>query len=167
LDFKEIPIHPSVHQVSEIVDQTLGRLESLAQSKDISFVTHIPEPDAEVLADADHLQQVMVNLVGNAIKFSPSGGRIWIAAVHDGDGLMRFSVSDEGPGIPGEEQKYVFRKYYRGESVRETVDGAGLGLSISQGIVQAHGGEMWLKSESGMGSTFTFTLPMSQKSDDK
>ena len=166
LDFTEIPIHPSIQQVSHIVDQTLDRLESLAQSKDISFVKHMPVPEAEVLADAEHLQQVMVNLVGNAIKFSPVGGRIWIAAAQDGDGLVRFSVSDEGPGIPREEQKYVFRKYYRGESVRETVDGAGLGLSISQGIVRAHGGEMWLKSESGKGSTFTFTLPVSHREDD-
>ncbi len=161
LDFREIPIHPAPRQASDIVDQALSRLESLAQSKDISLITEIPDPDVQVLADGEHLQQVMVNLVGNAIKFSDTGGRIWIAAVQDEDSRVRFSVSDEGAGIPEEEQKYVFRKYYRGESVRETVDGAGLGLSISQGIVQAHGGEMWLESTAGKGSTFAFTLPIS------
>ncbi|MFO7877317.1 MAG: HAMP domain-containing sensor histidine kinase [Desulfovermiculus sp.] len=165
LDFKEIPIRPTVHRISDIVHQTLTRVESLSKSKDIYFITDIFDEYIEVLADGEHLQQVMANLVGNAVKFSSSGGRIWITAAPDGNNhnQVRFSITDEGPGIPLEEQKYVFCKYYRGPSVRETVDGAGLGLSISLGIVQAHGGQMWMESTTGKGSTFSFSLPRNMK----
>lgn len=163
LDFKEIPIRPTVHRISDIVQQTLTRVESLSKSKDIYFITDISDEDIEVLADGDHLQQVMANLVGNAVKFSAPGGRIWITAAPEENTQVRLSITDEGPGIPLEEQKYVFCKYYRGPSVRETVDGAGLGLSISLGIVQAHGGQMWMESTAGEGSTFSFSLPRNTK----
>lgn len=159
LDFKEIPIRPTVHRISDIMNQTLARIESLSKSKDIHFITNISDEDMEVLADGEHLQQVMANLVGNAVKFSSPGGKIWMSSAPEGNKLVRFSITDEGPGIPPEEQKYVFCKYYRGPSVRDTVDGAGLGLSISLGIVQAHGGQMWMESTAGKGSTFSFSLP--------
>lgn len=163
LDFREIPVRPTVHRISDIVHQTLTRVESLSKSKDIYFITDVSDGDIEVLADGDHLQQVMANLVGNAVKFSSPGGKIWITASPEGNKQVRFSIIDKGPGIPLEEQKYVFCKYYRGPSVRETVDGAGLGLSISMGIVQAHGGQMWMESTAGKGSTFSFSLPRNTK----
>ena len=80
-------------------------------------------------------------------------------STREGDHFLEFSVTDEGPGLPEEEQPLVFHKYYRATGAREQVDGVGLGLSISKYIVEAHGGSIWVKSTVGKGSTFGFTLP--------
>lgn len=84
----------------------------------------------------------------------------------EGDERLRFSVTDTGPGIPEEELSLVFHKYYRASGIRNEVDGVGLGLSISRHIVEAHGGEVWVNSTPGDGSTFSFTLPVVRKDRD-
>jgi signal transduction histidine kinase len=112
------------------------------------------------------LQQVLLNLIGNAIKFSPHGSAILVSVRRDDSAKvphLMFSVTDRGPGIPETEQTLVFHKYYRASGVRDEVDGVGLGLSISKYIVEAHGGEIGIRSKLGDGSTFSFTLPLNWK----
>ena len=109
------------------------------------------------------MQQVLLNLLGNAIKFSPQGSEILVSVRRDDTGKVSnlvFSVTDAGPGIPEAEHTLVFHKYYRASGVRDEVDGVGLGLSISKYIVEAHGGEIGVCSNPDVGSTFSFTLPV-------
>jgi signal transduction histidine kinase len=114
-----------------------------------------------VWGDHVHLTQVLNNLVGNAYNYTPSGAII-VAAQPD-DGLVEVSVSDTGIGIPEDEQKRLFSHFFRGEhEVVRSQRGTGLGLSIAHSIVQAHGGDMWVESQVGKGSTFHFTLPIAQ-----
>jgi signal transduction histidine kinase len=132
-----------------------------AEAKNIDIRVDVDASIPEVLSDREHLQQVFHNLVGNAIKFSPFGSDIRIGArLDDGGRSIRFSISDQGPGIPEDEQALIFKKYYRGRGTRENRDGVGLGLSISREIVQAQGGNIWVESKRGEGSTFVFTLPV-------
>jgi two-component system phosphate regulon sensor histidine kinase PhoR len=110
-------------------------------------------------ADADRLQQVLTNLVENAIKYGRSGGRIEIGGQTKPEGWVEMWVKDDGPGIPAEDRERVFERFYRVDRARSReTGGTGLGLAIVKHIVQAHGGEVWLKCESGQGAAFHFTL---------
>lgn len=115
-----------------------------------------------VWADPDRVEEVLTNLLDNAVKYSPEGGTITIAA-HPQDGAMVISVTDRGMGIPERERDKIFDKFYRIErgDARETY-GHGLGLYISKKLVEAHGGHMWVESELGAGSAFSFTLPLAE-----
>lgn len=149
----------SVDAVS-LVRTVLERIQPAAAARSITLRPRLPAKPCRAWADFEHAQQVLLNLVGNAVKFSPTGSEVLITAgPDDNDMRVVFCVKDEGPGIPQEEQAYVFRKYYREPSVRNSVDGVGLGLSIAKRIVDAHGGSMWLQSEPGRGSIFCFSLP--------
>lgn len=108
-----------------------------------------------LLADEERIQQVLGNLLNNAIKFTPAGGRITIVAQQEGDEI-RFAVTDSGPGIPADHLPRVFDRFWQSRSADRR--GAGLGLAIAKGIVEAHGGHIWAESVSGKGSTFSFTL---------
>lgn len=132
------------------------RFETLAAKKSIKLscdtITGLPP----VQADARRIHQVFANLISNAIKFSPEGTAIEIGAVHEGS-FVRFLVSDQGIGIAAEALPNVFDRFWQ---ARVTDRGsAGLGLAIARGIVEAHGGTIWVESEVGKGSTFFFTLP--------
>jgi PAS domain S-box-containing protein len=120
---------------------------------DAKIATNLPL----VSADGARIVQALGNLLRNAIKFTPNGGRISID-VHDRGGRVEFSVQDSGPGIPLENQARLFDRYWQ-SSNGARARGTGLGLSITQGIVDAHGGEIWLRSNPGHGSTFTFAIP--------
>lgn len=109
--------------------------------------------------DRDRLEQVMNNLVGNAVKYSPSGGTITIRAHHQ-DGSLVVSVRDQGPGIPEEDQEHLFERFYRGSGPGKDVKGLGLGLYVTRRIVEAHGGSIAVRSTPGHGSEFSFTLPL-------
>ena len=105
-----------------------------------------------------------LNLIGNAVKFSPAGSTVEASLqLADGGNQLLFSVVDSGPGIPEAEQPLVFNKYYRGEQLKKSADGIGLGLSIAKNIVEAHGGKIWLSSRPGRGSTFFFTIPIARE----
>lgn len=137
----------------------LERLEPTAEAKGVTLNSQTPDTPLSCICDAGHIQQVLLNLIGNGIKFSPSHTTVSVSASTD-DKEVTFCVTDNGPGIPKDEHTHVFHKYYREPGVRESVDGAGLGLSIAKQIVDAHGGRMWLESDPGQGSTFCFTLPV-------
>src|SRR5262249_43775309 len=128
----------------------------LAQEKGLTLDEDVDDaPGAVVRADRDRIVQVFGNLVGNAVKFTPSGGRIVVGA-RRAAGEVRFRVADGGGGIAPEHLPRVFERGYRGPSKER---GLGFGLSIAKGIVEAHGGTIEVASEVGRGTTVTFTLP--------
>ena len=111
-------------------------------------------------ADANRVQQVLFNLVDNAITYGRSEGHVWIGAQAAEDQRIEVSVRDNGPGIPPDAIERVFERFYRVDKARSREQGGtGLGLSIVKHIVQSHGGEVWAKSAVGQGTTFLFTLP--------
>jgi two-component system sensor histidine kinase KdpD len=117
------------------------------------------EPDLPLLRfDYVQIAQVLINLIENAVKYTPEGTPIVIAA-HQIPGAIEISVHDDGPGIPQEHQLRLFDKFYRAYGAR-AAPGAGIGLAISKGLVEAHGGTIWVESEPGSGTTFRFTLPL-------
>jgi PAS domain S-box-containing protein len=142
--------------VAAMVNEVLEVTEPLAAGKSLRLTSDVA-PDLAIRCDHDRVIQLFSNLVGNAVKFTNEGGAISVRAVPDGD-VVRFSVTDTGPGISAEELPHVFDRYYQAQ--RRNRDGIGLGLSIARGIVEAHGGRIWVESEEGKGSTFFFTLPL-------
>lgn len=140
----------------ELLRETQEVFEPIAAARGISLRTEVPR--ASLLADYDHerILQVLANLVGNAIKFAPSGGRIDIIA-DQVDHDVRFSVADTGRGIASDRLSVVFERFWQ-DAKRER-RGLGLGLYISKRIIEAHGGKIWAESRHGLGSTFYFTLP--------
>jgi signal transduction histidine kinase len=112
-----------------------------------------------VLADADRVMQLLSNIIGNAIKFTPSNGIVSLAVSANGDDV-EFEVRDTGEGIAPDQLPYVFDRFHQAASPRRASrHGAGLGLPIAKGIVEAHGGVIWIESEQGVGTTVRFTLP--------
>ena len=133
--------------------------EEEASGHGITLEVRVPTNLPLVDADGARVVQVLGNLLRNAIKFTPNGGRILLAAEHR-DRSVVFSVADTGQGIPLANQARVFDRYWHA-SAGARAGGSGLGLSIAKGIVEAHGGTIWLASSPGRGTTFSFALPLS------
>ena len=139
-----------------LVNDTIEMLRPLASGSGIVMEASVADDLPAVLADAARIQQVLSNLVGNAVKFTPRQGRITVAADrHDAE--VRFAVIDTGPGIPPEQVPHIFGRFWQARSSDQR--GIGLGLAIAKGIVEAHNGRIWVESQVGLGSTFYFTLP--------
>jgi signal transduction histidine kinase len=120
------------------------------------------EPNSEVeLVDGDErrIRQVVFNLLSNAVKFTPSGGRVEVSSAQQ-NGEVLVSVRDMGPGIAPEDYERIFEEFQQTEAGQEQREGTGLGLALSKKLVELHGGRIWVESELGKGSTFTFTLPV-------
>ena len=139
-------------------DEAASLARSLADRSGLEVKASRPQQLPSVLADRDRVLQVFANLVGNAVKFTPRGGSITLSAA-TADHYVLFSVSDTGPGIDEVERHRLFDRYWQAQQLGRR-GGAGLGLAISHGIVDAHGGEIRVESRPGEGSTFTFTLPV-------
>jgi len=136
----------------------LDDLGARAASRQSALDNKIP-PQTVVWADSGRLQQVFFNLTDNAIKYGKSGGCVTAGARDAGD-KVEFFLADDGPGIPPDSLARVFERFYRVDRARSRESGGtGLGLAIVKHIVQAHGGEAWVKSEMHKGATFHFTLP--------
>lgn len=143
-----------------LVAACIDSLKPLAEAKQIQIISEIPPETPDLLGDPQYLQQVFLNLLGNAIKFSDSEATVWVRVCSTlKNGMLTFQVVDNGPGILEEDQSKLFNKFYRAPAVRDHLDGVGLGLSITQNIVEVHGGSIWVESQVGQGSTFGFTLP--------
>ncbi len=140
-----------------LVNDVLSLLKPLADKKGITLSASCPV-GLVVHADPTRLQQILTNLVGNAIKFTPDGGQVDVA-VHRQEESIRTEVRDTGPGIPAAEQKLIFESFYRAGQLRDR-EGTGLGLAIAKKLVEAHRGEFGLESEAGKGSCFYFSLPV-------
>ncbi len=122
---------------------------------------HNAVPELSVCVDAARIEQVLSNLVDNAVKYGHEGGQVTIAAWPGKNGNVEVSVQDDGPGLPAEALERVFERFYRVDKARSREQGGtGLGLSIVKHIVQSHGGRVWAKSEPGNGATFLFTVPL-------
>jgi signal transduction histidine kinase len=141
-----------------IVEQAIHMFAVEASDSGITLGAQVEGELPAVWADAARVVQVLGNLLRNAIKFTPNGGRITVSAGQR-DGFVALSVADTGSGIPPDAQRRVFDRYWHSsDGARRR--GTGLGLSIAKGIVEAHGGRIWLDSSPGHGSTFSFTLPL-------
>jgi two-component system, NtrC family, sensor kinase len=141
------------------LDNALTLVRERAGRRGITLQMSVDERLGEVRADERKIRQVVLNLLSNAIKFTPEGGRIEIAAVPK-DGSVEVSVSDTGVGIAPEDQETVFEEFRQVGTAAKKVEGTGLGLTLCRKFIELHGGRIWVKSEVGVGSTFTFTLPV-------
>ncbi len=145
--------------IAETCRQAVLDSQMLHAEQSFTFVADIPPGELMIEADYNRLSRVFDNLIGNAVKFSPEGGTITVCAERDPDnGRVLISICDQGIGIAPEQIPYVFERFFRGD--RKRFSGSGLGLFIVQQIIEAHRGQVWVTSEQGVGSTFTFALPL-------
>jgi PAS domain S-box-containing protein len=154
-------VYKKLVPVRDVFVDSLKMFRSLAREKNITLTENVSPEIPEMEIDYERLRQVVINLVGNAIKFSEPGSSVAVNAEKQPHDLL-FQVTDHGIGINEESQKHLFERFYRaeGETVR---GGTGLGLYISKQIIDAHGGRIWAQSKFGEGSTFSFTLPLNGK----
>lgn len=151
----------NLHKVElrQEVGYVIDDLQARAAEKSVTLSNEIPA-ELQARADSDRLEQVLFNLVENAIKYGRAQGKVSIGGELNSDSQVKMWVQDDGPGIPPESRDRIFERFYRVDRARSReTGGTGLGLSIVKHIVQAHGGEVWVKSELGHGTTFFFTLP--------
>ncbi|MFY0529247.1 ATP-binding protein [Archangium gephyra] len=151
-----IRVAPALQDASALVRESVEAFQPLASAHGLSLDVEIRGNTLMAKFDHERVLQVLANLLSNAIKFTPAGGRISLR-VEPVDQDVRFSVADTGPGIPTQQLESVFERFWQARS--EDRRGLGLGLYISKGIVDAHGGRIWAESQPGEGSTFSFTLP--------
>ncbi len=157
-----LALRPAPQDTAALVREGLEMLEPIAAERGIRIVLRVPEGLPRISVDRSRILQVVSNLVGNAIKFTPAGGTVTMAARIE-DGAIVYTVSDTGPGIAPEDLPRIFDRFWKshksGDSGRT---GAGLGLSIARDVVEAHGGRIWAESESGKGAAFHFSIPIVQ-----
>ena len=142
-----------------LVEAALYAMRTLAESSGVELTASYDDTLPTVYADPDRVTQLLSNLVGNALKFTPAGGRVEVRVQPHGEGAL-VSVVDTGEGIPADQLPHVFDRFFQVSSSRmASRHGAGLGLPIARGIVEAHGGTIWIESAQGRGTTVRFTLP--------
>ena len=141
------------------IDNALMLVRERAGRRGIELQRAVDERLGQIQADERKIRQVLLNLLSNAIKFTPEGGRIEVRAVHV-EGSVEVSVSDTGVGIASEDQEAIFEEFKQVGMASKKVEGTGLGLALSRKFIELHGGRIWVKSEVGQGSTFTFTIPV-------
>ena len=157
-------------ELKGIIELTASSLRIQADGKSIQIEVEVPEQIPAVYGDPEKIEQILTNIIGNSIKFTAEGGKILITAKllsPEKEGGPRHTVAvyvkDTGIGIPPEHLEPIFEKFHQVEgSLHRSVSGTGLGLAITKGLVEAHQGKIWVESEVGKGSTFTFTLPISE-----
>jgi NtrC-family two-component system sensor histidine kinase KinB len=149
------------HSPNKLVEKAVSELTDVAEARGTRLRSEVDAGLPEVAVEPQQIFHVFSNLVSNAVKYSPAGEEVLIRARRDGDGGVRFSVTDHGPGIPVQYQPRMFEKFFRvpGSDSR----GAGLGLAITREIVAAHDGRVGVDSQSGQGSEFYFVLPAAEK----
>jgi signal transduction histidine kinase len=159
LESGEVPLQRRPVELAPLVTQVLSEMEVARAGKHVALAQDIPADLPWVEADAERVHQVLFNLVDNAVRFTPEGGRVRIAA-HGENGHVEVSVQDTGSGIAPEHLPRLFERFYRVDPARSREGGGtGIGLAIARSVVEAHGGQIHAESELGVGSTFTFDLP--------
>jgi PAS domain S-box-containing protein len=149
--------------LTALAEEVAEHLKQLAAEKLIRIEVPPPDPQMTVWADRDKVTQVLMNLIGNAVKFTPQDGKVIVAIEKNGNDYIQISIADNGPGIRPEEADKIFSKFYQVANVdKQKPQGSGLGLAISKALVEMHGGKIWVESKLGRGSTFYFTLPAQQ-----
>jgi two-component system phosphate regulon sensor histidine kinase PhoR len=155
----KVPLKMRVVQPAELIERAFDRMEIQAERAGLKISRENNPSLPPIIIDRDRLEQVLVNLVHNAIKFTPPGGEIAIGAA-TGENRVEFFVRDTGVGISPEALPRIFERFYKADRSRSG-GGTGLGLSIARHLVEAHGGRIWAESVPGKGSTFTFSIPLS------
>src|SRR5262249_22836583 len=145
--------------LSQAIQNALTLVRERALRREIALQHVIDDRVAGIRADERKVKQVLLNLLSNAIKFTPAGGRIEVRAA-PADGAVEVSVTDTGVGIAPADQEAVFEEFRQVGTVDNKAEGTGLGLALSRKFIELHGGKIWVQSEVGRGSTFTFTLPV-------
>ncbi|MFH1723347.1 MAG: ATP-binding protein [Elusimicrobiota bacterium] len=154
----QVTIRREPTDLKAVAERVIGTLKGYGP--EVRFELAIEDGLPEVMADQEQIERMLINLGGNAIKYSPPQGTVRISARRQGDEVL-VAVSDEGPGIPAEAQKHLFEKFYRvADAVTKRTTGTGLGLTVCKHIIEAHGGAIRVESELGKGTTLLFTLPI-------
>lgn len=156
-------IHPQKLNLENLCLDILNSMKPVFEAKMQQVTTDIPKDLPYVYADTERVRQVLVNLLDNAIKYTPEEGTIEISILHRTSQKVQVSVSDNGPGIPEESREHIFEDSFRLQR-DEAKEGYGIGLSLCQRIIQAHYGRIWVDSTPGTGSCFHFTLPVYRQS---
>lgn len=157
---KRLPIEPASVPVEKLLRDTEELFRAQAAVAGVTIEYQAEDDLSPVYADHHRVMQVFSNLIGNSLKFTPAEGRITVRANRH-DGMVRFRIADTGPGIPREHLSDIFSPYWQAKRTERL--GAGLGLPIAKGIVEAHGGRIWAESEQGKGTQFYFTLPIDRE----
>lgn len=157
LEAGRFSLEPGPLDLRPVLEEVVRDFEAEARRKDQTLGRELAAGLPTVSADRDRILQVLYNLVGNAVKFTPGGGAITLQA-ETGDGEVIVSVHDTGPGISPPDQRRIFERFWHAPTTFQ--GGSGLGLAIAKGIVERHGGRIWVESGAGEGSTFRFTLPV-------
>jgi len=157
-------LNPGLVSMADLVETVKRNFEQQFKDKNIWFETQVEEGLPKVRVDRDRILQVLTNLVGNALQYTPMGGKVWMHVSWEKSDI-HVSVIDTGIGIAPEHLPFVFNRFYRADPSRtRSSGGSGIGLTIAQALVKAHGGRIWAESEGvGRGSTFHFTLPLESK----
>jgi len=157
----QLPVSPSPQAPVDLVKRAVDRLMPQFTEKGIDLVVQVPAALPHVQADSDRIIQVLINLLGNALRYTPEGGRVMVAAEQT-ERVVAFHITDTGIGLAPDDLSHVFERFYRVDKARSrALGGAGIGLTIAQALVQAHGGQIWATSAGlGQGATFSFSLPL-------
>ena len=154
----KVELEMTTTDLNLLIEGVIAQLNPLAERQHVTIASELTPPLPPVIIDSDRIRQTVINLVHNAIKFNHPGGKVTISARADGDSVT-VSVSDTGIGIARDDLPRVFERFYKADKAR-TRGGSGLGLAIAKHTVQAHNGSIWVESEEGKGSTFSFRLPL-------
>jgi two-component system, OmpR family, phosphate regulon sensor histidine kinase PhoR len=157
IDSGRVPLKLVSSNPLELVENAVERLSLQAERSGLTVTIDVLPDVPHILADTSRMEQVLVNLLHNAIKFTPKGGQIYVCAFEK-DENIQFSVQDTGIGIPESDLHRIFERFYKTDRARSS-GGTGLGLAIARHLVEAHGGKIWAESQEGFGSTFIFTIP--------
>jgi signal transduction histidine kinase len=144
--------------VAELIDETVEAFRPQAEQKGLVLSESVPSDVAPVRGNPEKLQRVLYNLMQNAVRHTPQDGTVTLRAERD-DGFVRIEVADDGEGIPSDQAEHVFERFFRGGDGARNGTGAGLGLSISRAIVEAHGGRIWIEPGEQRGTRVVFTVP--------
>ena len=158
MENNETKLDRSPLKIDELVRQVVQRLQAQSDRKGLTLSMHVETALPDLVIDQYRIEQVLLNIIHNAIKFTDAGGSIKVS-VKKQDNNILFSVKDTGIGIPANELSRIFERFYKVNKARDD-EGVGLGLAISRHIIAAHGGRIWVESVEGKGSTFFFTLPV-------
>ncbi len=162
LDAGESYFDPQTTDLSQLLNRVIDRFSIPCQQKQIQLQLKLVEPLSPVFVDNDKIDQVLDNVISNAVKYTPAEGSITITA--ETNGMAKISIADTGQGIPKQDLSRIFERFYRVDKARSRgLGGTGLGLSIAQEIIHAHGGEIWIESEYNHGTTVLFTLPTTKE----
>jgi signal transduction histidine kinase len=154
----KLQLHFEPVDMKSLVLGTCMQISPLLRNKKQKITTEIPDSLPIIQGDGPRLEQVMLNLMNNATKFTPEGGSITVSVRKEDNGLV-IDIKDNGIGIARDQQDKLFKPYSRLHSDRQTHPGLGLGLALAKQVVELHGGRIWVESDTGKGSTFSFSLP--------